>query len=57
MNGPIFAVTPDGRRDATLHRQILGAVNFKGSKAAPAALKRGESLGLTIEQVKKLLGR
>lgn len=57
MNGPIFAVTSDGRRDADVHRQILGAVNFNGSKAAPASIKRGESLGLTIEQVKKLLGR
>lgn len=57
MNGPIFAKGDEGRRDSSIHRHILNAVNFTKSKAIPLAVKRGESLGLTTEQVKMLLGK
>lgn len=55
MKGPIFAVTAEGRRDAAIHRDILSRVKFSKSKAKPHAVARGKSLGLTIEQINKLL--
>lgn len=57
MNGPVFATTVEGRRDAGVHKPLLGAVNFTKSKVFPLTVKRGEGLGLTAEQIKKLLGK
>ena len=55
MKGPIFVKTSEGNSDSGVHTSILGGVVFHKSKAFAAAVARGQALGLTKEQVTKLM--
>mgnify|MGYP001481540363 CR=1 FL=1 len=55
MKGPVFVQTKDGKTDSGIHRPILEGVSFSRSKAFPSSLARGQSLGLTKEQLLKLM--
>ncbi len=41
--------------DQSIHRQIIGAVNFTQSKATPDTVERMKALGLTEEEISELV--